>query len=417
MTMLSLEIPYDPGYRSLMIEERHLGVDVSPQEVGSSGQRDHLNQAIRQAEPLLSSLFAGPEPALVVINDATRPTPTAEVLTALRRAFPLAGFDLLVATGTHGPPTEEEYQKLLGPLYPVLRNRVQAHQSRDDTTMGKIGQTSAGTPVSINRRFLNARRVLIIGSVEPHYFAGFTGGFKGIVPGLASFETIRLNHELAMSLDAAPTKLTGNPVYADIQEAVTLIPPKDEMLGLMTVSDGKDRVAAAFCGDVASTFDQAVTVARDIYVVPVGHPADIVISVARDPLHKTLYQSQKPIEHGKMAVKRDGIVILVMPCPKGVGDQGFQDMINDAAQIHSLEELSARPYQLGFHRFIRNMQFLEQGLIFAVTNLQPAWLRRMSIVPMPSVQAAVDRAISLKGPEAKIHILRNGSLTVPLITQ
>ncbi|MBF0476532.1 MAG: nickel-dependent lactate racemase [Deltaproteobacteria bacterium] len=417
--MVSLEIPYDPGCRSLMIEAHHLGADVSPKEVGSSRQSDHLNQAVRQAEPHLVSLFSGPEPALVVINDATRPTPTAEVLTALRRAFPLAGFDLLVAAGTHRPPTEEEYLKLLGPLYPVLRDRVQAHQSRDEATMVRIGQTSAGTPVSINRRFIDARRVLIIGSVEPHYFAGFTGGFKGIVPGLASSETILRNHWLAMSFEAAPTRLTGNPVYADIIEAVALVPSKDEMLGLMTVLDGGNRVAAAFCSDVATAFDQAVTVAREIYVVPVGRPADIVISVARDPLHKTFYQSQKPLEHGKMAVKADGIVILVMPCPDGVGPESFKQMINDAAQytVKELKELKAGRYQLGFHRIIRNELFLERGRIFAVTDLDPKWLKKMSIQPMPSVQAAVDQAISLMGPAAKIHVLRNGSLTVPLITE
>jgi nickel-dependent lactate racemase len=258
-----------------------------------------------------------------------------------------------------------------------------------------------------------ADRLLVIGSVEPHYFAGYTGGRKAIIPGVASYSSIVANHSLAMDLNAQPLRLAGNPVHEDLEEALRLltIPP---IFSLMLVLTPEHQLYSAYSGSIQETLVAAALKADEVFSLPFQKKADVLISVVYPPLDIDLYQSQKPIEHGKMALKEDGILILVMPCRQGPGSPDFQQLILQSGDPERVRFLLYQPYTLGQHRLIRNLKFLEEGgQVWGITELDPNFLSQTFIRPMPSLQEAVDKALARKGRAAKVHVLLNAGLCVP----
>jgi nickel-dependent lactate racemase len=182
----------------------------------------------------------------------------------------------------------------------------------------------------------------------------------------------------------------------------------------MLVLTPEHQFYAAYSGSIQETLVQAAQKADEVFTIPFEQKADIIISVVYPPLDIDLYQSQKPIEHGKMALKEDGILILVTLCHQGPGSQEFQQLILKSGDPEKARFLLYQPYSLGHHRLIRNLKFLEEGgQVWGITGLDPNFLSQTFIRPMPSLQEAVDMALVQKGRGAKVHILLNAGLCVP----
>ncbi len=158
--------------------------------------------------------------ASIVVNDATRRLPTPKILRILAELLPIQKAEILIATGTHRLPTDPELDIILGDMRGAFEGRIFAHDCRHKSSLVDLGVTSRGTPVSVNKKLLDAECVICINSVEPHFFAGFTGGRKSIIPGLAAFETTIANHSLAKDINARSLSLEANPLHADLEEAV-----------------------------------------------------------------------------------------------------------------------------------------------------------------------------------------------------
>ena len=413
--MKTLSIPYGKKTVPLKIPEENWGELLSPREVRPVSFETGLTQALENPvdAPSLSEFLRGCKSLLILVNDETRPTPSGRVLEHLWPEISAYPFNILVATATHLKITEEGCRFIFGSLWPELKDRVRFHDCRQEGGMIFLGETSRGTRVLVNPAVMMADRLLVIGSVEPHYFAGYTGGRKAIVPGVAAYSSIVTNHALAMDLKAQPLQLSGNPVHEDLEEAVRLltIPP---IFSLMLVLTPDHRFYAAHCGSIQETLRMAAQKADEVFTLPFREKADILISVAFPPMDIDLYQSQKPIEHGKMALKEDGILILVMPCPQGTGPLEFQKLMVQTGDPEKARLFIYQPYLLGLHRVARNLKFLEQGgQIWGITDLDPNFLSRTFIRPMPSLQEALDQALALKGKRAKVNVLLNASLCVP----
>ncbi|MEW6188335.1 MAG: nickel-dependent lactate racemase [Thermodesulfobacteriota bacterium] len=413
--MPTFSIPYGTQFLPLRIPESHWGEMLLPRGGHSLPFAATIQEAVNHPLqlPNLEGFLQGCRSLTVVINDQTRPTPSAKVLECLWPEIAPCLKRILVATGTHLPAGEESSQMLFGDLWTKVTALVRYHDCRKEKEMVYLGETSRGTRVLINQEIMMADRLLVIGSVEPHYFCGYTGGRKGIVPGLAAYSTIVANHSLALDLEAQPLRLQGNPVHEDLEEALQLLtmPP---VFSLMLVQTAENDLYAAYGGSLQQTLFPAARKADEIYAIPFTEKADILVSVVFPPLDLDLYQCQKPIEHGKMALKEDGILILVMACPQGPGPKDFQDLLLETGDSKKARLLLYQPYQLGFHRIIRNIKFLEQGgEVWGITGVDEGLLSRTFIRPMPSLQEAVDKAISLKGKSARVHILLNSALGVP----
>ena len=263
------------------------------------------------------------EADLFVVNDAYRQTPTAKILDWLDRMGRLnkkARF--IVATGSHQAPTRVQLESIFGKLLPAIENNVYVHNAEDADSMAEVGRGDDGNPVRLNRILLEAKRVVVIGSVEPHYFAGFTGGRKSIFPGLCDLQTIIRNHNRAVSFEAMPMKLDGNPIEEDLRKLMRLY-PVDKVLSIQMVLASETEIQAVFVGDLKDSFDRACEVAGRLFGKTIANRYDLLLAEARPPLDANLYQLQKSLENTQAAVVDGGTVILFSPCHEGVGSKDF----------------------------------------------------------------------------------------------
>jgi nickel-dependent lactate racemase len=380
--------------------------------------RDALDHPVGMGGPVEFLQRAGR--VLVIVNDGTRPTPTGAILEALLPSIREAGLDtgditLLVATGAHRLPTEDEYRQILGPLYGVLRSRCVAHDSQNEADMVDLGSTRNGTPILLNKRIFETDRIIATGSVEPHYFAGFTGGRKAFLPGIASYRTIQANHKQALSPAARSLALEGNPVHEDMMDALPLITAP--VFSFMVVLDKEQGVAAAAAGDLMASFYRAAEIARRIFCVSVPTRADIVVSVAKFPMDIDLYQSQKAIDNGAAALKDGGTLILVSACRDGIGDETYASLLAQASSPTDALKRIRAGYKLGYHKAAKIAELADRAVIEAVTELPVERLGSLFIRSASSPQEALDRALGRLRDRGvvlpKILILPDGCVTVP----
>jgi nickel-dependent lactate racemase len=420
-----IEVPYLDRLLPLEVVDENLMAILEPNEIGA-----HMDSAVILRQALekpsgslgesLAGFLEGARSVLVIVNDATRPTPTSAMLDVLVPAFAasgigLEGITLLVATGAHRGPTEQEYRQILGHHFDSLHERCRAHDARDQAAMVDLGTTRNGTPIALNRLLFQSDCIVATGSVEPHYFAGFTGGRKAFLPGVAGYPTIEANHRLALSPLARSLALEGNPVHEDMLDALPLI--KAPVFALMTVLDKDQQITAATAGDLMESFFDAVELARRIFCVPVPALADVVVSVAKFPMDIDLYQSQKAIDNGAQALKDGGTLVLVSSCRDGIGDETYARLLASAeTPQEALDKISER-YRLGYHKAAKMAAVSARGSVTAITELEDSLLQSMFIHPAASVQAAVDEGLAVARKsgvrQPRVLVLMDGCVTVP----
>jgi nickel-dependent lactate racemase len=425
---MKLEAPYLNKTFSLEFPEENLLAVAEPNEFHSAGNQETiLSKAL--ANPMgkdgakgqgLGEFLCGGSRALVIINDATRPTPTEGILKALLSAFEQGGLKpenltFMVATGAHRGPTEAEYRQILGSLYDKFRPRCVHHDARKTEDMVDLGTTRNNTPIQLNKALFAADRIIATGSVEPHYFAGFTGGRKVFLPGIASYKTIQANHKQALSPKARSLALEGNPVHEDMMDALHLITAP--VFSCMTVLDKEQKIAAATAGDLMASFYAAVDIARSIFCVSVPTLADIVVSVAKFPMDIDLYQSQKAIDNGAVTLKDGGTLILVSSCRDGIGDEAYANLLASASSPADALQRIYADYKLGYHKAAKIAEVANRATIKAITELPAQRLKSMFIESAVSPQAALEEALEKAHSQGvavpKILALPDGCVTVP----
>ncbi|MXI87493.1 nickel-dependent lactate racemase [Sphaerochaeta halotolerans] len=414
---MQLSIPYH-GKKTVEVtlsEAQLLGI-LEPNAIPSQGEREVLHEATAG----IASFLKGAKKVLVIINDATRPTPTQAMLSALLPQFEKAGLSdaqvtILVATGAHRGVKDEELEQLLGTYTQRLKNRLVSHDAKDASSLVNVGTTRNGTPILLNKLLFSCDRIVVTGSVEPHYFAGFTGGRKAFLPGIAGFSTIEANHKLAIQDEAHSLALQGNPVHEDMMDALTHI--KAPIVSLMTVLDKDQKVVAATSGDIVQSFLEAVEIARSVFCVPVKEQADVVISIAKFPMDINLYQSQKAIDNGSLAVKDGGTLILVASCREGIGDAAFAKLLGSCkSPDEALGKIEAG-YKLGYHKAAKMASVSKRITVQAYTELPDELVTSLFLVPIHNLQQALDEALqSARGKgvlNPKVLVLLDGCVTVP----
>lgn len=358
----------------------------------------------------MAEFLEGGEDVVFIVNDGTRPTPTAKVLDALSKRMDLRSARYLIATGTHRDMTAEEYDLVFGSHYEELKDRIICHDARNSECVN-LGTSKNGTPMEVNKVAVDADRLVIITSVEPHYFAGYTGGRKSFLPGVASYRTVEANHKLAMSPDAQSLALEGNPVHEDMMDALEVVKGK-RIFSIQMVLDRHQSIYKAASGDLNGAFAQAVEWANEVFVVPIPEKADVVISVAPYPMDVDLYQSQKALDNGKWALKEGGTIVMVSKCREGVGSDTFLRQLSTSKDPRQVLENIKSEYKLGYHKAAKMAEIATWATIGAVTDLDPAIIESANITPYPTVQAAVDEALA-KNPSARFMVLMDGSVTIP----
>jgi len=415
---MNIELPYGKEKKLVTIPEPC--TILLPNNVPLTNQDELIEQSLKN--PIASTSYTDfikkAEKLLVIVNDATRPTPTSKILTYLS---PLLSshpdIKFLIATGVHRAPTEEEYKYIFGDTYDTFKNKIYPHDARKEENMVYLGNSKNGTEMYINKLVPDYTNILVIGSVEPHYFAGFTGGRKSFLPGVASYKTIEMNHKLALSDKACSLALANNPVNEDMIDAMNVL--KDlNIFSIQTVLTGNHKIYAVTCGDLLQSFDQAIDYAKQVFCVKCNHKANIVITVAPYPMDIDLYQSQKALDNGKLALEDDGIIILVSKCPDGIGETTFLDLLSKADSPKDVFEIIQNKYKLGYHKAAKMAQIGIRAHMWAVTDLDDTTIKQALLKPYPDIQSALDDAvqtITKKGKKPTTIVLPAGSLTVPQI--
>jgi nickel-dependent lactate racemase len=370
-------------------------------------------------------LAAAESPLLVVINDATRPTPSADVLAVIRDRLeawlggaPGRELSFAVATGTHRALLPGEIERVLGPdVAQAHRGRIFVHDALDERNLMYLGRTSRGVEVEANRLLVEARSIIAINSVEPHYFAGYTGGRKSLFPGLAGYRTVRGNHALSMESGSEALRLEGNPVHEDLQEALALGIAGKRVYSIQLVLDKVHSIGFAAAGSMEESFAAAVAVAERQFVVDIDRPYEVVVSVVPYPMDCDFYQSNKAIQSGARAVADGGVLIIVSECPFGLGEnQTLYDTLTAAASPEdALERLAGQEYRLGLHQPARVARILQRAEIWVVSSLSDEVVSAMFMRPFAGVQSAVDAALRSQGAGARVLVLTEASITVPRV--
>ncbi len=406
---MRFELAFGGSTQTLEIPDGHAVTVVTPP---ASRPAHNITPALERSTVDCAAFLNNSRRVLVMVNDATRPTPTASVLSALAPA--LSGYDVhyLVCTGTHRPPGETELNKIFGPeLVGRRRNRIMIHDCRDTARLFFAGRTSFGTPVWFNRELLWADRVITVNSIEPHYFAGYTGGRKGFLPGIAGAETIGHNHNMATHHQSRVFELTGNPVHEDMVEAYRMV--NRPCFSIQLVLDQTHRPVAIHHGLVLDSFLRGCRDAHRIFAQPVPGTFDIVVSVLLAPYDINFYQAQRAVEFARAILNRPSVHITVTACPEGIGDSTFIEILRQCSKPSDVFAESNKSHP-GWHKAARLATLMESTSLYAVTGLAPSELQGTFIESFDSVQAAWQSALQRIGPNARTCIIPDAGSLVPI---
>jgi len=348
---------------------------------------------------------------LIIVNDAFRRTPLLSFLPFLRSAFPKTKF--AVATGSHQPPDRPGLSRIFGATFPELEDRIIVHDCFDETAMVDIGVTSRGTPVLVNRIVVESDLILAVNSVEPHFFAGFTGGRKSVIPGLASLATIMANHRLAKDPRAALLRLDDNPLHNDLEEAIDLLRPR-KMYGIQCITDRNVDIVDLYAGELRTAFRQACGEAEKIYTIDIPRKYEVVIACCEPPLDENLYQLQKAQENGGLMTADGGILIVMGACLGGVGSDYFIRLAEKYPTPEAALEKGIHDDSFGMHKLIRTARQLKHFRIFYVTELDWTIPAKVYFEPFGDLAAALTAAYEIVGKDAEVAVLEDAGYSVPV---
>ncbi len=376
--------------------------------------------------PRLEQLVRTGSTVAIVVDDNTRPTPTATILPHILSVLHGRGVrrqdvTIVFANGSHRLNTREEQIRILGDERYLREYRISDHDVHDTANLTSLGTTARGTPVRINSWVARADIRILIGLIKPHAFAGYTGGGKSILPGVSSLETIMADHDYHATAHPGSVLgvIEGNLIRTDIEEAAGLLSP---CFIVNTVLDEEKRIVGVVAGDMIEAHREGVKLLDAMVRVDVPEVADIVVAGCSHPTSVNLYQSSNALLNCtktlRPVVRKGGIVILASPCPEGIGDGPFHELVREAASPEAILERLSRP---GF--FIHDQwaaqawaaALLHCTVFLVASGIRDAAALEMKSRPFPDVRRALDAAFEEQGPGARVTVLPDAPYIVPCL--
>ena len=414
-----LTFPYGRGTQSLEIEDARLkGVLVSgihdykpektPEELVSDALADPVGS------PRLSELAKGRKNIVLICSDHTRPVPSKvivpQMLAEIRKGNPEAQITLLISTGCHRPSTREELENKFGPEI-VANEKIVVHDC-DNSPMVSLGTLPSGGELIVNALVAEADLVCSEGFIEPHFFAGFSGGRKSILPGVASRKTVMANHcsEFIASDCSRTGILKGNPIHKDMVWAA-----RQAKLRFIcnVVIDSEKKAIYAVSGDLEKAHEKGCSFLSELCGAQ-RRIADIVITTNGGyPLDQNIYQSVKGMTAAEASVRDGGVITMLAACNDGHGGQSFFDQLAKAADLDSaMHEILSRgrdqtiPDQWEAQILIR---ILKKATVILISEAPDDMVRAMHMIPSHSLQQALGQAEAIVGnKEATVTAIPDG---------
>ncbi len=360
--------------------------------------------------------FRGARSAAIAVNDKTRPVPLHLLLPPLLQkieqlGIPAERVQLFFATGTHLPMAQAEMAALLPPAlaghYPLI-----SHNCDDENNLLSLGTTSRGTPVLCSKSFLQADLKIVTGNIEPHHFAGFSGGAKTFSIGLAGRQTIDRNHSLLLDPLSRTAEYERNPLRQDIEEIGRL---GGINLALNAVLNEKKEIVKVFSGAPEAVMQAGIPVARQVCQTPAHGPYDLVIaSVGGYPKDINLYQAQKALTHAAMLTRDGGVVILVAACPEGSGSQGYEALMTQSASPEeALATFDRVNFHVGPHKAFQFARVLVRIKVILVSDMADDLVRKLHLIPARDPAQALELALRILPGARRAALMPRAINTIP----
>jgi len=417
--MVDVWLPYGRTEVCVRVPTRKFLGSIEPREKpGVPDARVEIERALR--EPIGSKTLRDivkPEHKLaMVVDDATRPAPSHLMVPPILDELNMAGvrdenITVIFGCGTHRAVTHEEAAKLLGENV-LSRVKAISHdcKAQDLVYVGKTRKH--GTKVYLNRVFAEADVKILTGDVCFHYYAGYGGGRKSVLPAVTGEETIKHNHVMLLHPKAKTGVLEGNPIHEDMVEAAKLA-KVDFILNVVTNSKGE--VVKAFAGDLEQAFYEGTKLVDEMCRITVDRKADIVVvSPGGYPMDVNLFQAYKGVDNALKVVKRGGVIILAAECPEGHGNQVFYDWMVKFTNLKAVEREIKRNLVLGGHKAYYLMKALQRVQIILVSSMPDYYAtNNFKLKTARAINDALNGAFSVVAKKAKVWVMPHGNSTLP----
>ncbi len=417
---MKIQVPFGRSKLTAHIPDSYQ-VDVieAPDSPAASDPRRAVEFAL---ENLLGNLrwedFRTAKGVAIAINDKTRPVPHHHLLPPLMEklasiGIPDAAITFYVAVGTHPPMTPGEFPEIL-PSEILSRYHVVSHDSENDKLLVYLGETSRETPVWSNRAYVESNFKIVIGNVEPHQFAGFSGGVKSAAIGLSGLKTINKNHTLMTHPDSQLGEYETNPARQDIEEIGEKIVIH---LALNAILNHQREIVVALAGDPRLVVRQGLEHARQACQVAVARKCGLVISSpGGHPKDINVYQSQKGLAHATLITRPGGTVILTAACPEGTGSPHYEEWMRGKTSYEEVfQRFSAEGFRIGPHKAYQIARDASKVRLMFCSEMDVDLSKALLLNPVADLQAALDKALADLQPGERIGILPHASSTIPYL--
>jgi nickel-dependent lactate racemase len=408
----SLNFVFDENQFSVLSNQSEPKRALSDAEIGAAFD-------LPIASPTIDDIFLPDDSVLIVVSDATRATGSAQIVNLLVRRLLQSGISpakitIIFATGIHRAVTPQEKIDLLTPFI-AQRIKTIDHNAYDSDRLITLGTTARGTVVKVNSALKEFTRVVIVGGIGFHYFAGFTGGRKSICPGLASADTIESTHMLALDFEAGGRRagvgaglLDGNPVHEECERIAEMITPA---FSINVVVDKVGRAISAFCGDWRLAHRAGCDDYLSNYAVNISSERDLVIvSCGGSPYDINLIQAHKALEMAAQACKDGGTIILLAECREGLGRPDFMKWF-EAKNSRAMEATLRESYEVNGQTAWSLLTKTERYRVFLVSKLPSEDVRRMRFIPAATLSDALSQIGGNDG-----YIMPRGAAVLPRVT-
>ncbi|GAC1383979.1 MAG: nickel-dependent lactate racemase [Herpetosiphon sp.] len=418
---MQVELAYGRGH--LAVEVPDDAVVLTPIEpAGLVSEHAAFVEAARHPVDTrpLRELATASSTVAIVIADITRPSPSERLVPWILEELghvPRKHIVIVNGTGSHRGNSQAEFIQMLGQEV-VDTVRVVNHDAFDDATLTLLGRTSYGGDIWVNNEYLQADVRIVTGFIEPHFFAGFSGGPKGIVPGVAGIKTIMHLHNAAMIGDARSTwaMLQDNPVQGEIREAVAMAPPH---FMVNVAINARREITGLWAGHYLTAFEQGCEFVRQSAMRPVESPFDVVVTTNSGyPLDQNLYQAVKGMSAAARIVKPGGTIIAAAECVDGLPDHGnYKELLQMRHSPRELLDMIEAPDFALFDQWQAQSQALVQckAEVFLYSSLAADVVRAAMLVPTDDIAATLADALRRYGPDARVAVLPQGPQTVPFV--
>lgn len=414
--MSEVELKYGRGKQRFVVPHKNLLGIVRPRSLpGAPDEQGELRAALENpiGSPRLRSIVRPGNKVAIVASDITRPCPSSKIIPALLDELSSGGVEdkditVVFALGIHRGHTDEERRALVGAN---VWNRVRCIDLGPEDCVA-LGTTRFGTPVEVFSKVVEADIRVCTGNVEHHYFAGYSGGAKAILPGVSSRASVMANHRMMLMPGASAARAEGNPVREDIEEAA-------DMLGvhfiLNVVLNDKKEIVRAFAGDCRLAHKAAREAVDSMFCVSIEGKADIVVvSGGGFPKDMNLYQAQKALENARLAVKPRGVIILAAECPEGFGERTFEQWIQNATSPDELLEHISEAFVLGGHKAAAIAAAAKHADICLVSSLDRSAAKNILPWRSASIEEALRESFARLGPGATVLVMPDAHMTLPI---